>query len=83
MSVAPERVERFRRKIGRVPWRLVADHDGQIAAEYGVAEQLYGVLEWVNRPACFVIDRAGVLRWRYVGRELVDRPSVDDVLEAL
>ncbi len=80
MSVAPERVELFRAKVGRVPWRMVADPFGQIAAAYGVAEQIYGVLEWVNRPACFVVDRGGVLRWKYVGSELMDRPTTDEVL---
>jgi len=83
MSVAPERVGRFRAKVGDVPWRLVADADRQIAAEYGVAERVYGVLEWVNAPSVFVVDRDGVLRWSYVGRELTDRPSVDRVLEEL
>jgi alkyl hydroperoxide reductase subunit AhpC len=82
-SVAPERVERFRRTVGRSDWPIVADPDGQIAATYGVAEQLYGVLEWVNRPACFVIDAQGVLRWRYLGRSLTDRPDLRDVLREI
>jgi alkyl hydroperoxide reductase subunit AhpC len=83
MSIAPERVERFRRKVGQCNWPIVADPVAQAAATYGVAERIYGVLEWVNAPAVFVVGRDGVLRWSYVGRELTDRPSVDRVLEEL
>ncbi len=80
ISVAEERVARFRAKVGHGETPIVADPCAQLAAEYGVAEQIYGVLEWVNRPACFVVGRNGLLRWSYVGRELVDRPSLAEVL---
>lgn len=73
-------MRRFRAKVGALPWPILSDPCAQAAATYGVAEQLFGVLEWVNRPSCFVVAPDGVLRWQYIGRELEDRPAVDDVL---
>ncbi len=32
-------------------------------------------------PAIFVIDRAGVIRWRKVSTSVTDRPTEDEVLE--
>ena len=34
-------------------------------------------------PATFVVDRDGVIQWKYVGRFIGDRPSVREVLRQL
>lgn len=48
--------------------------------------QLYGVLhpwEGVARPAIFIIDKRGVVRYVHVGRNFRDRPSLQQVMQAL
>jgi alkyl hydroperoxide reductase subunit AhpC len=40
--------------------------------------QLYGVLhpeEGVSRPATFIIDPGGLVRFQHVGKNVADRPS--------
>ena len=46
----------------------------------------YGVWDeegQIARPAIFAIDRDGVVRYVYVGRDFADRPGDDDVHAAL
>jgi peroxiredoxin len=46
----------------------------------------YGVWDeegQIARPAIFAIDRAGVVRYVYVGRDFADRPGDDEVHAAL
>lgn len=38
---------------------------------------------WVNRPATFIVDRDGVLRYRYIGRDMTDRPELAELLTVL
>ena len=34
-------------------------------------------------PSTFVVDRDGVIRWKYVGRSIGDRPSTSTILNEL
>ena len=46
----------------------------------------YNVLhpqEGIARPSMFVVDREGVIRWRFVGMSASERPPLETVLEAL
>ena len=46
----------------------------------------YNVLhpqEGIARPSMFVVDRAGVIRWRFVGMSASERAPFDTVLEEL
>ena len=46
----------------------------------------YGVLhpkEGIARPSLFVIDREGMIRWKYVGANAADRPTTAEVLAEL
>ena len=48
--------------------------------------QLYGVLhprEGISRPAVFIVDKRGVVRYVHVGRNVRDRPSLQQVMQAL
>lgn len=33
-------------------------------------------------PSTYILDRNGVVRWRYIGRDLADRPDTEVVLAA-
>ena len=39
--------------------------------------------EGIARPSLFVIDREGMVRWRYVGESTLDRPPIEAVLQQL
>lgn len=48
--------------------------------------RLYGVLhpeEGIARPAVFIIDRKGLVRFRYIGKDAADRPMMALLLNVL
>lgn len=49
---------------------------------YGVFHQHEPKGRPIARPAAFVIDGEGVIRYRYVGDDPRDRPSADELLTA-
>jgi len=77
---------------GRVPggfevadmgYPLFADPAAVLGATYGVARQfnvLAGPVPDSNRPAAFLIDRRGMLRFEYRARDIIDRPTADQLL---
>ena len=65
---------------GDVGYPLLLDPSLTTSATYGVAMQMRIHTELSNRPAAFVIDREGVLRYERRARTFSDRPSPDDLL---
>ncbi len=53
------------------------------SASYGVAFQMRIHTEISNRPATFLIDKEGVLRYERRAGTFADRPSADDLLAEL
>jgi alkyl hydroperoxide reductase subunit AhpC len=39
--------------------------------------------EGIARPALFILDRDGVVRWNYIGMSASDRPPIDEILSQL
>ena len=62
-----------------LPFPMLADPDASVIAAYGV----YQENEQRARPAAFVIGRDLSVAYRYIGRDLADRPLTRDLLEAL
>ena len=62
---------------------LLMDPSLTVSATYGVAGQMRIHTEWSNRPATFVIDREGVLRYTHRGTSFNDRPSAATVVGEL
>ena len=62
---------------------VLADPVHAVSAAYGVAFQMRIHTEWANRPATFVVDREGVIRFAHRGRKYNDRPSTEKVIEVL
>ena len=64
-----------------LPFSLLADPDGEVSGRYGVWDEAGAIA----RPAIFVIDREGVIRFAYVGEDFADRPpdsEIHDVVRA-
>ncbi len=62
---------------------LLVDPAFTVSATYGVAFQMRVHTEWSNRPATYVIDKQGVLRFAHRGNAFGDRPSAEKVVEEL
>ena len=62
-----------------LPFSLLSDADGRVSRLYGVWHDE----EAIARPAIFVLDRHGVVRYAYVGEDFADRPGDEPVWRAL
>ncbi len=64
----------------RLPILLDPSHTA--AATFGVAMQMNHV-EWLNRPATFLIDRQGILQTRFLAQSPSDRPTPSQLLSEI
>jgi peroxiredoxin len=62
---------------------LLTDGAHVVSAMYGVAFQMRIHTEWSNRPATFIIDRQGILRYERRATAFGDRPTPDVILDQL
>ena len=62
---------------------LLLDSSHTVSATYGVAMQERIHTEISTRPATFIIDRDGVLRYEKRALTFLDRPSPEDVVVEL
>lgn len=62
---------------------VLADAAGAVSALYGVAMQMSIHTERSNRPATFIIDRDGVVRYAKLGVKYSDRPGVETIRSVL
>jgi peroxiredoxin len=68
---------------GDVGYPLLLDPAFTVSATYGVAFQMRIHTELSNRPATFLIDRQGVLRYQRRAKTFADRPTVAEILSEL
>ena len=66
-----------------VHFPLLMDPALTASASYGVAFQMRIHTEWSNRPATFIVDREGVLRYAKRATSFNDRPTPDDIVTEL
>ena len=62
---------------------MLVDPSLTVSATYGVAFQMRIHTEWSNRPATFIIDKQGVLRYAKRATTYGDRPKPDQILAEL
>ena len=63
-----------------IPFPILYDPSREVPRLYGV----YGLFgDELATPSTFVVDREGVLRWKYVGQRVGDRPSTSEILDQL
>ncbi len=80
-GISVDRPEQNRAMVEKLvlPFSLLSDPDGTAARRYGAWDEEGRIA----RPAIFVVDRAGLVRYAYVGEDFADRPGDEPVLEAL
>jgi peroxiredoxin Q/BCP len=82
VAVAPDTVEGVARYLSRnpLPYTVVADPDHRVFDVYDVHSRLVSLGQ---RPAVFVVDRDGVVRFDAVGTQQWQIPSNNEVLAVL
>ena len=63
-----------------VTFPILYDPEAEVVRRYGVYDLLGDELA---APSVFVIDKEGSIRWRYIGRSIIDRPSMTHIVERL
>lgn len=69
--------------LGGLPFPLLADPERRAIWAYGVFHEHEPKGRAIARPAVFVLDAAGVVRYRHVGTAATDRPSPETILAAV
>ena len=63
-----------------VPFPILYNPSGDVVKDYEVFNLLRDNLP---TPSTFIIDGSGVIRWKYIGRGISDRPSVGEIISQL
>jgi len=66
-----------------ISFPFLLDEDRAVTKAYGIYHRLGRDAINIARPATFVVDRNGVLRFVHVSADQKDRPGVDLVLQQL
>jgi len=79
VAIAPDSVSGVTRFVGAggYPFSLLADVDHHVFDAYDVVSTLMSLGQ---RPALFVVDRDGVVRFDSIGTQQWQIPSIDNVL---
>ncbi len=81
LAIGPDHREKARYAATRykIAFKLLSDTQKIVIREYGV----FNELEDSDKASVFIVDRAGTIRYRYVGIVPNDLPPNDKLLEAL
>ena len=91
VAVSGEEVEKGRSLLQKLslPFVLLSDTAFEAIDRYGVRDsnpsemlRARGIGQ-LSKPSAFIIDGAGIVRYRYVGKNAPDRPKNEDLLRAL
>ncbi len=86
MAVSTDSVESlniFKREKLDFDVTLLSDSRREVIAQYGLVHAEGHGGEDIARPATFIIDRDGVVRWMKVAPNFMVRPAPEEVIEAL
>lgn len=62
---------------------LLSDAERRVISQYGLLHPEGHGGEDIARPATFIIDKEGAVRWMRVTQNFMVRPAPEEVLEAL
>lgn len=70
----------FAEQLGGLPFELVADFERKAATEWGVRRDDVAGYAGMPMRSVFVLDREGIVRWRWVRSREQPLPDPDEVL---
>jgi peroxiredoxin len=77
-----EAVQRYIEETG-LPFNILIDESRDVLKAYGVWHAV-GLAAWnIARPALFLIDQSGAIRYSFVAKTQDEFPSHDEILAAL
>jgi peroxiredoxin len=85
VAVVAQKSEAVRRYIEEtgLPFNILIDESRSVLKAYGVWHPV-GLTAWnIARPALFIIDPSGTIRYSFVGEKQTEFPSHEEILEAL
>ena len=82
IAIAPDTLDNARRyfETNDIPFPCLPDPDREVFRLYDVRSALVSLGQ---RPALFIIDKDGIVRYAYLGWQQWEIPSVDETLEQL
>ena len=66
-----------------VPFPLLSDWGRETCGAYGVRYDVWKEHDGLAKRSIFVIDREGIIRYRWVTDDALETPVIEDALEAL
>jgi methyl-accepting chemotaxis protein len=82
VAESSERVRRYIEETG-LPFDILVDESRDVLKAYGVWHA-FGMSAWnIARPALFLIDRSGAIRYSFIGQRQEEFPSHEEILQAL
>ncbi len=65
------------------PFQVLPDETREVAKAYGVYVHVNFESYNIARPAVFLVDAEGIIRYMYIGYHQADYPPINQVLTAL
>ena len=66
-----------------LPFNILIDESREVLKAYGVWHRI-GLDAWnIARPALFIVDRSGTIRYSFVGESQDEFPSHDEILREI
>jgi peroxiredoxin len=84
-AVVAQRSEKVRRYVegAGLPFDILVDDTRETIKAYGVWQRI-GLDAWnIARPALFLIDRAGIVRYSFVGSTQFEFPTQQQIMEEI
>lgn len=82
VAQSPEAVRRFIEETG-LPFNILVDESRAVVKAYGVWHAL-GLTAWnIARPALFLIDRSGAIRYSFIANRQEEFPEHTEIMEAI
>ena len=82
VAQSPEAVRRFIEETG-LPFNILVDESRAVVKAYGVWHAL-GLSAWnIARPALFLIDRSGAIRYSFIAKRQQEFPEHTEIMKAI
>jgi methyl-accepting chemotaxis protein len=82
VAQSAERVRHYIEETG-LPFNILIDESRDVLKSYGVWHAV-GFSAWnIARPALFLIDRSGAIRYSFIAQRQDEFPSHEEILQAL
>jgi peroxiredoxin len=91
VAVSGEGVQKGKELLKKLclPFTLLSDPNFEAIDRYGVRNSdisermIKAGITRLPKPSAFIIDKAGILRYKYIGKDAPDRPKNEDLLKVL